>query len=257
MQTAQAQTQAPRATSTVDAEEVARFSRIAAEWWDPHGKFKPLHRINPLRIDYIRRQVCAHFNRTDSGMTPLAGLGLVDIGCGGGLIAEPMARLGANVTGVDASEKNIAVASVHAQQSGLTVHYTASTAEDLAAQGVQFDVVLALEIIEHVADVNLFYQAITQLIKPDGILVLSTINQTPKSYAMAIVGAEYVLRWLPRGTHQWSKFIRPSAMARSVQAQGLTVVDTQGLVFNPLKWQFSLSATDLDVNYMLVAKKPA
>lgn len=251
----EAQTSNTANASTIDPEDVARFSAIAAEWWDENGKFKPLHRINPLRIGYIRDAVVAHFGRDDASATPFTGLDLVDIGCGGGLISEPMARLGANVTGIDASEKNIKTASVHAQETNTKLAYRASTAEELAATGNQYDVVLALEIIEHVADVPLFYDAITKLVKPGGLLVLSTINRNPKSYAMAIIGAEYVMRWLPAGTHNWSQFIRPSEMVADVTKRGCSVKDMQGMIYNPLKRKFSLSKTDLDVNYLLVAQK--
>jgi 2-polyprenyl-6-hydroxyphenyl methylase / 3-demethylubiquinone-9 3-methyltransferase len=237
------------AQTSIDPQEVEQFSRIAEEWWDVNGKFKPLHRINPLRISYIRERITAHFQR------PMQEIALVDIGCGGGLISEPMAQAGATVTGVDASEKNIAVASLHAKQSGVDVRYLASSAEALAATGEQFDVVLALEIIEHVADLDVFYDALAALVKPGGMLILSTMNRTSKSYAMAIVGAEYILRWLPRGTHSWSKFIKPSEMARALTARGLHISETQGMVFNPLEWKFTLNLKDLDVNYLMVATK--
>jgi 2-polyprenyl-6-hydroxyphenyl methylase/3-demethylubiquinone-9 3-methyltransferase len=259
---AQASTQIPKLqsastaeNSTIDPDEVARFSRIADEWWDENGKFKPLHRINPLRIGTIRDHACAQFGRDASSVNPLQGLRLLDIGCGGGLISEPMARMGTAVTGLDASEKNIAVARLHAEQTGTQLTYTASTAEALAATGAQFDIVLALEIIEHVANIDYFYDAITQLVRPGGMLVMSTLNRTAKSYAMAIIGAEYVLRWLPRGTHSWSKFIRPSEMVAALTARNMAITDLQGMVFDPIKWKFSMHPKDLDVNYMLVAKK--
>lgn len=232
--------------TSIDPQEVEQFSRIAEEWWDENGKFKPLHRINPLRISYIREQAEAHFGRS------MSGLSLTDIGCGGGLISEPMARLGAKVTGVDASEKNIAVASLHAKQSGLDIRYLATSAEQM---NEQFDIVLALEIIEHVANLDVFYDALVKLVKPGGLMILSTMNRTAKSYAMAIIGAEYVLRWLPRGTHDWNKFIKPSEMARALQARGLHISDTQGMVFNPLEWKFTLNPKDLYVNYLMVATK--
>lgn len=236
--------------TSIDPAEVEQFSRIADEWWDENGKFKPLHRINPLRISYIRDKAEAHFKRS------MSGLNLIDIGCGGGLISEPMAKLGANVTGLDASEKNIAIASIHAKKSAVDIRYLASSAEALAATGEQFDVVLALEIIEHVADLDVFYSALAALVKPGGLLILSTMNRTPKSYAMAIVGAEYVLRWLPRGTHDWAKFVKPSEMARALEGRGLTISETQGMVFAPLEWKFTLNPKDLDVNYLMVATKP-
>ncbi len=242
-------------STTIDDAEVARFSAIAAEWWDERGKFAPLHKLNPTRIAYIKNQILSHFSRADASATPLDNLSLVDIGCGGGLMSEPMARLGATVTGVDASETNINVATLHADAGGVPVTYRATTAEQLALEGAQFDVVMALEIIEHVADTSLFYDAITALVKPGGILILSTLNRTAKSYCLSIIGAEYVLRWLPRGTHTWSKFVRPSEMARDLRARGFAVADTSGLVFNPLGWSFSIDPKDLDVNYLLVAKK--
>ena len=246
--------------TTVDDSEVARFSAIADEWWDTKGKFAPLHRLNPTRIGYLRDRITQHFAGQNSAngqsATPLNNLSLVDIGAGGGLIAEPMARLGATVTAIDASDTNINVASLHAKASGLSIDYRATTAEALAQSGAQFDVVLALEIIEHVADVDLFYDAITTLVKPGGLLILSTLNRTAKSYAMSIIGAEYILRWLPRGTHTWSKFIRPSEMARALGQRRFTVTDTTGLTFSPRSWSFGLDAKDLDVNYLMTAKRP-
>lgn len=244
----------PTTGSTVDAEEVARFSAIADEWWDVRGKFAPLHRLNPVRIGYLRDQICAHFAVVGEGVSPFSGLSLLDVGCGGGLISEPMARLGASVTGIDASPTNITVAGLHAEQSALRIDYQANTAEALATQGKQFDVVLALEIIEHVADVALFYDALRALVKPGGVLILSTLNRTAKSYALGIIGAEYILRWLPRGTHTWSKFIRPSDMAWALNQRGFQVQDTCGIVFEPRRWKFALNRQDLDVNYMMVAR---
>lgn len=248
-------------STTIDREEVAQFSAIASEWWDERGKFAPLHRMNPIRIGYLRDRAQAHFGTLVGGLgesaTPLKNLTLADIGCGGGLICEPMARLGASVTGLDASPENIAIAQAHAKASALTIDYQASTAEALADSGAQFDIVLALEIVEHVADTGLFYDALTALVKPGGLLIMSTLNRTPKSYAMAIIGAEYVLRWLPRGTHDWNKFVRPSEMASALGKRGLAVTDTTGVIFHPLSGKFSLNPSDLDVNYMLSAQKPA
>lgn len=242
----------PSQASTIDAADVERFSRIAAEWWDPKGKFKPLHAIGPARIGFIRDSIEAHFPRGPQ----TAPLTLIDIGCGGGLIAEPMARLGMQVTGIDASEKNIAVASLHAQQSGLDIRYQATTAEDVAKSEQTFDIVLALEIVEHVADVDLFLRSVTSLVKPGGLLIMSTLNRTAKSYLMAIVGAEYVLRMLPRGTHSWKQFIRPSELAKSVTRCGLNINEIKGLTLDPLKWEWRIHPTDLDVNYLLSAYKP-
>jgi len=249
------------AASTIDEAEVAQFSVIAEEWWDERGKFAPLHRLNPARIGYLRACVEQHFGKVcaaeGDSATPLKNLSLLDVGCGGGLISEPMARLGARVTGLDASSRNIAVAQAHAEGGGLTIDYRATTAEALAQAGEQFDVVLALEIIEHVADVDLFYDALTALVKPGGLLILSTINRTPKAYAMAIIGAEYVLRWLPRGTHDWKKFVRPSEMADALRRRGLNPQPAMGLIYHPLKASFSLSPQDLGVNYLLAAEKSA
>lgn len=241
---------------TVDQEEIARFSRIADEWWDSEGKFKPLHRINPLRIGFIKQQICMHFAREATANEPLAGLRLLDIGCGGGLIAEPMCRMGAHVTGIDASEKNIRVASLHAEQSGLSIDYRVSSAEALAAQGTLFDVVLALEIIEHVADVEAFISACCQLARPGGLVVFSTLNRTPKAFALAIVGAEYVLRWLPRGTHQWAKFVKPSELSAGLRKERMHISSLTGMVMNPLNFEWRLTPDDLSVNYLLVASKP-
>lgn len=246
--------------STIDPEEVARFGAIADEWWDSTGKFAPLHKLNPVRIGYIRDQILRHYGALagpyGQSATPLKNLSLIDIGTGGGLIAEPMARLGATVTGIDASPLNIHVAQHHAAAAGLTIDYRATTAEDLAATGATYDVVLALEIIEHVADLHLFYDAIAALVKPGGLLILSTLNRTAKSYAMSIIGAEYILRWLPRGTHTWSKFLRPSEMAHSLTSRGFTVTDTNGIHFSPRDWNFSLNSKDLSVNYLMTAIRP-
>ena len=244
-------------STTIDDAEVAHFSAMADEWWDPKGKFEPLHMLNPVRVQYLRDRIMAHFASQSAAhgqtATPLKNLSLVDIGCGGGLIAEPMARMGATVTAIDASATNINVASLHAERAGLTIDYQATTAEDLAASGQQFDVVFALEIIEHVADLAMFYDAITKLVKPGGLLVLSTLNRTAKSYAMSIIGAEYILRWLPRGTHTWRKFIRPSEMAAALTRRGYRITDTHGLIFRPRTWDFALDTKDLDVNYLMTA----
>jgi 2-polyprenyl-6-hydroxyphenyl methylase/3-demethylubiquinone-9 3-methyltransferase len=241
------------ARSTVDDAEVARFSAMAADWWDPAGKFRPLHRLNPVRIGYIRDTVCARLGRDPLAPQPLSGLRLVDIGCGGGLISEPMARLGAAVTGVDASERNIGVAAVHAAENGLAIDYRAATVEALAAEGRRFEVVLALEVIEHVADVPLFLKGCAGILEPGGVMVLSTLNRTPKAWLMAIAGAEYVLRWLPPGTHDWKKFLKPSEVAAGLRTAGLDLGGISGLVWNPLSDTFRLAAKDLEVNYILWA----
>lgn len=246
---------AQTAYSSIDPDEVEQFSRIADEWWDESGKFKPLHDINPVRIGYIKAQLCHHFGLNAASIRALEGLSLLDIGCGGGLICEPMARMGAAVTGADASERNIKTASLHAQQSALSIDYHATTAEALVEQGAQFDVVLALEIVEHVADVQAFIDSCCALVKPGGLLVMTTMNRTAKAYAMAIVGAEYILRWLPRGTHDWKKFVRPSEMAAGFERNGLRIADMTGMAFNPLSRTWSLKASDLDVNYLMVGAR--
>ena len=237
--------------SSIDDAEVAKFRAMAAEWWDPAGKFKPLHMLNPVRLDYITGQITAEFARDRKSLRPFEGLRLLDIGCGGGLISEPMARLGAAVTGADAAAENIEVARLHAEQSGLAIDYRAVTAESLLAEGAQFDVVLALEIVEHVADPQQFLTTCARLLRPGGVLVASTLNRTPQSFAAAIVGAEWVMRWLPRGTHEWRRFIRPDELAGMFEAAGVRVVDRAGMVFNPLGWSWSLSRRDLAVNYLM------
>ncbi len=243
--------------STVDAAEVAKFEAMAAEWWDPNGKFRPLHMLNPCRLDYITRQIAAEFDRDLTGQAPFAGLRILDIGCGGGLLSEPMARLGAEVVGADAAERNIPVAQVHAEQSGLTIDYRHTTAEALAAAGEQFDVVLNMEVVEHVADPLAYLTACRELLKPGGLMTCSTINRNAKSFAMAIVGAEYVMRWLPKGTHEWAKFITPDELFDLIARAGLTPVDRKGFVFNPLGWSWSISDRDLSVNYVTASTKPA
>ena len=240
--------------TSVDPAEVAKFSAIAAEWWDPAGKFAPLHKFNPVRLEFIRKQAAIHFGRDDRSLRPFEGLSLLDIGCGGGLLAEPMARLGFAVTGADASEKNIGTARAHAAQSGLAIDYRATTAEALAAEGASFDVVLNMEVVEHVADVSAYLAACTGLVKPGGITFVATMNKTLKSLALAKIGAEYVLGWLPRGTHDWNRFIPPAELKASLEEAGLSILKTQGVSFNPLAWDWKLSA-DVDVNYMVLATK--
>ncbi len=242
-------------SSTVDSAEIERFSRIADEWWDPTGKFAPLHQLNPVRIGYIRDRAAARFGRDALSGSPLAGLSVLDIGCGGGLLSEPMARLGATVTGLDAADRNVAVASLHAEGQGLAIDYRQNTAETLAATGVQFDIVLALEVVEHVADVELFLRSCGHLVKPGGLLFLSTLNRTAKAWALAIAGAEYVLRWLPRGTHDWKKFLKPSEVVRGLANGGVETKEIVGVVYSPLSRKWSLNARDLDVNYMLYGIK--
>jgi 2-polyprenyl-6-hydroxyphenyl methylase/3-demethylubiquinone-9 3-methyltransferase len=239
---------------TVDPAEVAKFERMAAEWWDPDGKFKPLHKLNPVRLAYVRDRVCAHFGRDPNAGRPFAGLRVLDIGCGGGLIAEPMARLGADVIGADPAPANIEVARLHAARSGLAVDYRATTAEDFGAAGETFDVVLALEVVEHVADRDAFLAACAALVRPGGILVLATINRTPKAFALAIVGAELLLRWLPRGTHRYDQLVRPDELQDSIERAGLTVINRAGASYDPFGGRWRLSS-DLDVNYMVTAEK--
>lgn len=244
------------AKTTIDQSEVDRFSAMAAEWWSPTGKFRPLHKFNPVRIEYIRDRVSAHFGRDSRAHQPLSGLRVLDIGCGGGLLSEPVARMGASVVGADASEKNIGIARTHAEQSGVAVDYRAVTAEQLAADGEQFDVVLNMEVVEHVADVAFFMETCASLVKPGGLMFVATINRTLKAAALAIVGAEYVLRWLPRGTHQYEKLVRPEEIEAPLGLGGMTVIERTGVFFNPLQNQWNLSK-DMDVNYMLVAEKMA
>lgn len=246
--------QAPQ--STVDAGEVAKFEAMAAEWWDPEGKFKPLHMLNPCRLDYITTQIAGEFDRDLTQPNPFEGLRILDIGCGGGLLAEPMARLGASVVGADAAAGNIPVAQVHAAQSGLNVDYRHTTAEDLAVAGERFDVVLNMEVVEHVADPLAYLTACQTLLKPGGLHICSTINRNPKSYMVAIIGAEVVMRWLPKGTHEWAKFITPDELFDLLSRSGLTPVDRKGFVFNPILWSWSLSAKDLSVNYVTASIKP-
>jgi 2-polyprenyl-6-hydroxyphenyl methylase/3-demethylubiquinone-9 3-methyltransferase len=240
-------------TTTIDPAEVAKFEAMAADWWDPHGKFKPLHMLNPCRLDYITSQIAAEFGRDLTDQRPFEGLRLLDIGCGGGLLSEPMARLGAEVVGADAAAGNLPVARIHAEQSGLTIDYRHTTAEDLAAAGERFDVVLNMEVVEHVADPLAYLTACHDLLKPSGLMVCSTINRNPKSYAVAIFGAEVVMRWLPRGTHDWAKFITPDELYDLIRNAGLDPVDRKGMVFNPVRWSWSLSDRDLSVNYVTTA----
>ena len=245
------------ATNTVDPSEIAKFEAMAAEWWDLEGKFKPLHMMNPVRLDYITRQIAAENGRDLSTPEPFKGLRILDIGCGGGLLCEPMARLGATIIGADAAERNISVAKVHATQSGLDIDYRFVTAESLAANGEQFDVVLSMEVIEHVADPLGFLTACQQLLKPGGIQICSTINRNAKSFGMAIVGAEWIMRWLPKGTHEWAKFITPNELYKLIESAGLTPVDRKGFVFNFARFTWSISDRDLSVNYVTTALKPA
>ncbi len=237
---------------TIDETEVAKFSAMAAEWWDPAGKFAPLHKFNPVRLTFIRDTAAAHFGR--AGLKPFAGLSLLDIGCGGGLLSEPMSRLGFSVTGVDPSEKNIGTAKAHAAAGGLPVTYRAASAEVLEAEGAAFDVVLNMEVVEHVADLKAYLRACAQLVNPGGLMFVATLNKTLKSLALAKIGAEYILRWLPPGTHDWSRFVEPGELRRLLEGAGLNPLKTQGVAFDPLSWDWHLSS-DVDVNYMIVASR--
>lgn len=242
--------------NTVDPSEIAKFEAMSAEWWDPNGKFKPLHMLNPCRLDYITTQIAAEFNRDLTETHPFSGLRILDIGCGGGLLSEPMARLGAEVVGADAAGGNIPVARLHAEKSGLTIDYRHTTAEALAEAGEQFDVILNMEVVEHVADPLAYLTATKVLLKSSGLQICSTLNRNPKSYAMAIIGAEVIMKWLPRGTHEWSKFITPDELFTLLENAGLTPVDRKGFVFNPLLWNWSISSRDLSVNYVTSSTKP-
>lgn len=238
--------------STIDPAEVARFEGIAKTWWDPKGPMAVLHKFNPVRLAFIRDLACARFGRDPKTMRALEGLTLVDIGCGGGVLSEPLARLGAQVTGLDPAPTNIAVARAHAESSGLAVDYRQETIEALVAEGARFDIVLAMEVVEHVADVEAFVAACCAAVKPGGLLVMATLNRTLKSYALAIVGAEYVLRWLPRGTHDWEKFVTPDELGAAIERSGLELGESTGVVYNPFSDRWSV-ARDMDVNYMQVA----
>ena len=243
-----------KAINTIDEDEVAKFSAMAAEWWNPDGPFRPLHIFNPTRLAYIKDRVCCHFQREEAAQKPLAGLRILDIGCGGGLLSEPMTRLGATVVGADASEKNIKTASVHAQETGLDIDYRNTTAEALAEEGERFDVILNMEVIEHVADPASFLKVCTSMLKPGGLMFVATLNRSPKAYALAIVGAEYILRWLPRGTHDWKKFLKPSELHSMLVDSGVEVRELKGVAYNPLTEKWSLSR-DTGVNYMMMTGK--
>lgn len=241
--------------SIVDPVEVAKFEAMAAEWWNPNGKFKPLHMLNPCRLGYITSQIASEFDRDLAATLPFAGLRILDIGCGGGLLSEPMARLGADVVGADPATRNIPVAQLHAEQSGLTIDYHLTTAEELANAGEQFDVVLNMEVVEHVPDPQSFLTACQTLLKPGGLMICSTLNRNAKSFGMAIIGAEWIMKWLPKGTHDWKKFITPDELAQFIRNAGLDPVDRMGMVFNPVAWSWSLSARDLSVNYVTASVK--
>jgi 2-polyprenyl-6-hydroxyphenyl methylase/3-demethylubiquinone-9 3-methyltransferase len=244
------------ASPTVDAREVAQFSRLAADWWNPRGPMAALHKFNPVRLGYIRDQATARSGRDPKRLDSLRGLRILDIGCGGGILSEPLARLGAEVVGADPSDTNIEVARLHAVQSGVAVDYRCTTAEALSDAGERFDVVLAMEVVEHVADLGLFVRRCAEMVKPGGLMLVATLNRTLKSFALAIVGAEYVLRWLPRGTHHWDRFVTPGEIEAALEANGLRITAETGVVYNLFadRWQL---AADMDVNYMVVAERPA
>ncbi|MBB4076987.1 2-polyprenyl-6-hydroxyphenyl methylase/3-demethylubiquinone-9 3-methyltransferase [Bartonella fuyuanensis] len=240
--------------TTIDQSEIDHFARIAKEWWDPKGKFQPLHQFNPTRLAYIRKKICLEFNRDPVSLTPFDNLKILDIGCGGGLLCEPMARLGAIVVGVDAAQTNIEVAKTHAIQNGLSIDYRTTTAESLANEGEKFDIILNMEVVEHVANVNLFIAATAKMLKPKGVMFISTINRTWKAWGLAIVGAEYILRWLPKGTHDYKKFLKPRELKNFLSKNALTVIDEIGITYNPLNDSWNLSK-DMDVNYLFLTKR--
>jgi 2-polyprenyl-6-hydroxyphenyl methylase/3-demethylubiquinone-9 3-methyltransferase len=242
------------AQSSVDPREVERFARMAAKWWDPRGPMAPLHKLNPLRVGYIRDRAAERFGRDPKLLGCLKGLRMLDIGCGAGILSEPLARLGADLVGIDPAAENIEAARLHAADGGVAVDYRATTAEALAEAGERFDVVLAMEVVEHVVDVPAFVATCASMVRPGGLLMMATLNRTLKSFALAIVGAEYVLRWVPRGTHQWDKFVKPGELETAIEAAGLQVIGERGVIYNPLadRWQLS---SDMDVNYMLAAAR--
>jgi 2-polyprenyl-6-hydroxyphenyl methylase/3-demethylubiquinone-9 3-methyltransferase len=244
--------------STIDPEDIARFAAVSDQWWDESGPFAPIHRINPVRLGYIKSTIARHFGRDDKSLQSLKALKILDIGCGGGLVCEPLSRLGAIVTGIDADENAIHIARMHAAKAALTnaPTYICTHSEDMAAKAKgKFDAVLALEIVEHVADVETFVRNVTDLCKPGGVIIFSTLNKTIKSMLMAKIGAEYILRWVPAGTHDWKKFLRPSTLSNALRRAGAVPFETKGLVFNPLKNAFAMSDSDLDVNYFIAARK--
>jgi 2-polyprenyl-6-hydroxyphenyl methylase / 3-demethylubiquinone-9 3-methyltransferase len=244
-----------RAASTVDPAEIAKFSKLSEQWWDPKGKMAPLHKINPLRLAYIRDAACRKFERNAKSLSCLAGLRILDIGCGAGLLCEPLTRLGAQVIGVDPSASNIAAARMHAERGHLSIDYRCTTIEEMDARE-RFDIVLAMEVVEHVSDVGTFLSRCAAIRKPGGLMVVSTLNRNWKSFALAIVGAEYVLRWLPRGTHQWEKFVTPDELAHHLHNHRLAITEQTGVVYSPFADRWSLSS-DMDVNYMVVAEEMA
>lgn len=243
-------------SGTVDPAEIRRFAALAEEWWSPDGKFRPLHALNPIRLAFIREQAVRRFGLDPARRWPLEGLDAIDIGCGGGLLAEPVRRMGARLIGLDADAEGLAVARHHASEVGLEIDYRLGSAEELAASGAQFNLVLAMEILEHVADRDAFLDACAALTRPGGLFIAATLNRTVKAFALAVVGAEYLLRWLPAGTHDWRKFVRPSELASGLRRNGLQVEALTGVAYDPISGTWRLSP-DLDVNYMLAASKAA
>ncbi|MCH9764762.1 MAG: bifunctional 2-polyprenyl-6-hydroxyphenol methylase/3-demethylubiquinol 3-O-methyltransferase UbiG [Alphaproteobacteria bacterium] len=254
----QSQNTSNQSAPILDDDEVQRFQRMATEWWDATGKFRPLHQIGPARLTFIRDQLVSHFDQSgDAPLSPLADLSVLDIGCGGGLISEPLNRMGAKVTGIDPGDMNVAVAKAHAKSQNLDIDYQTTTVEALADTGAQFDAVVCLEVVEHVPDVAAFIARCITLVRPGGMIILSTINRTVKAYALAIVGAEYILRWLPRGTHQWERFVTPDEMSRALVAAGMEPGAFAGMVYNPLTDTWSLHDSDTSVNYLAAATRPS
>jgi len=242
--------------TTINPAEIAKFTAMAEEWWDPTGKFKPLHKFSPVRLNYIREHLLSHYRRDGSQMRPFEGLTVLDVGCGGGLLCEPLARLGATVAGIDAAERNIKIAALHAEQSGVEVTYLTTTSEDLAAKGEKYDLVLNMEVVEHVDNVPLYMKSCADLVKPGGLMLTATLNRTARAFALAIVGAEYVLGWLPKGTHDWKKFLTPEEIRTLLTRNGLKVTGETGVVFHPLADEWRASR-DMGVNYMIMAERPA
>ena len=241
--------------NTIDNNEISKFQAMADEWWDPNGKFKPLHMLNPSRLQYIVDQIAMHFDSNLTKKEPFKGISLLDIGCGGGLLSEPMARMGANVIGADAADRNLPIARAHAVQSNLVIDYQHTTVEELVEGTERFDVILNMEVIEHVANPSSYVKACSELLKPNGLMICSTINRNVKSYLNAIIGAEYVMRWLPKGTHEWSKFITPDELSTLLEGAGLTLVDKKGFSFNKISWTWTISNNDLSINYVTTSVK--
>ncbi len=238
-----------------DPEELAKFNALAESWWDPIGVFAPLHQMNRTRLGFIKDEACRHFGLNSTDMAPFDGLRVVDVGCGGGLLCEPMARLGATVIGLDAGERNIEIARSHRDKAGLEIDYRIGTAEMLAAQGERFDMVLNMEVVEHVGDVDVFLRACSELTRPNGLMFVSTINRTKKAFLMAIVGAEYLLRWVPRGTHDWQRFVRPAELRRALGKGGVDLTRLSGMIYDPVAADWRLKGGNLAVNYLGVGIK--